>query len=170
MKHPVRVCEDQQILIEAPLVKVWSAFTRFEDWAAWANQLCQIRRHGPLLHFSSSGITPIPLYWAAQVQSPAWGHRLEFRTLSNQPHNVQMSGRVEFIPTTGGTYLRIYLEACPDFASAWMQQMAEMYIQTLAEPGKLLKLLMEQFKASLENEINLKLLPKAALLSSHAAN
>jgi uncharacterized membrane protein len=146
----MRFSEEFELYINVPREQVWEAFQDFASWPSWSPNLKEVARTDRGWRFKARGQPPVDLVWVAEAVRREPPEFLEFRSVSGEQHNLDVSGWVRLVEDGDKTHLEMHFEARPDYSSALVERLAEAYATYFGEPSKLLKITMEHFKEHLE--------------------
>jgi uncharacterized membrane protein len=148
----MRVSENLELIILAPIEQVWEAFQDFTSWPKWSTYLKRVERVDDGWRFVARGMPPIDLIWVARAVRRDPPVYVEFESVPGAEHDLEVKGRVELEDEEGKTHLRMHFEGQPHFKRPWMNGLADVYTGLFGEPNKLLKVTMEEFKQAVEAE------------------
>jgi uncharacterized membrane protein len=151
----MRLQEDLEIFVRAPIRLVWDTLNDFESWPRWSTYIKGVRKEPTGYRFVARGMPPVDLVWVAQGVKREEPHYLEFASVPGAQHDLNVSGWVKLEETPKGTQLDLHFEGMVDFSSPLLERVADVYATLFGEPHKLLKVTLEEFKREVERKAQL---------------
>ena len=138
------------VIVHAPKSQVWEEFCRFERWPEWSSYFRLVMREGNGWRFIHRSAQDVDLGFVLTATDRQPPHYIEFITNTELEHNAVVYGWVEMVQEEGHTRITLAVRGEVVQSSGLLKSLNDWWSKVFAEPGKNLKVILEDFKAKFE--------------------
>jgi hypothetical protein len=146
----MQVDSQASVIVRAEKERVWEEFCRFERWPDWSSYFRLVMREGEGWRFVHRSAQDVDLSFVLVATQKQAGEYIEFATDPSFEHNAVVRGWVEFKQEEGHTRINMAIEGEVIQPNGFLKSLSDWWSQIFVEPGKNLKVILEDFKAKFE--------------------